>query len=89
MRRTKKVNLETEQEHLLTTGKRAERTKRVFRCAIYRSVIGQATCLICARRRQLTFPFCCGMRRTRQSSESKQFWPASGYSVIQFSPEQG
>ena len=31
---------------------------RVFRCAICRSVIGQATCLICARCRQLTFPFC-------------------------------
>ena len=77
MRRTKKVNLETEQEHLLTTGKRAERTKRVFRCAIYPSVIGQATCLICARRRQLTFPFCCGVRRTNHLNQSNFGRPAA------------
>ena len=38
-------------------GKRAERTKRDLRCPICRSAIGQANCLICARRRQLTFPF--------------------------------
>ena len=58
MRRTKKLDLDTEREHLLTTGKRAERTKRVFRCVICRPVIGQATCLICARCRQVTFPVC-------------------------------
>ena len=39
--------------------KRIERTKLDFRCPICRSAIGQASCLICARRRQLTFPFCC------------------------------
>ena len=43
----------------LTTGKCAERTKHDFRCPICRSTIGQASCLIYARRRQLTFPFCC------------------------------
>ena len=43
----------------LTTGKRAERIKHDFRCSICRSAIGQASCLICTRRRQLTFPFCC------------------------------
>ena len=51
--------LATERERNLTTGKRAERTKLDFRCPICRSAIGQASCLICARRRQLTFPFCC------------------------------
>ena len=46
--------LATERERNLTTGKRAERTKLDFRCPICRSAIGQARCLICARRRQLT-----------------------------------
>ena len=41
------------------TGKREKRTKLDFRCPISRSAIGQASCLICARRRQMTFPFCC------------------------------
>ena len=41
----------------MTTGKRAEKTKRDFWCPIFRSAIGQATCLICARRRQLTHSF--------------------------------
>ena len=41
------------------TGKRAKRTKLDFRCPISRSAIGQASCLIFARRRQMTFPFCC------------------------------
>ena len=41
------------------TGKRAKRTKLDFRCPISRSAIGQASCLISARRRQITFPFCC------------------------------
>ena len=41
------------------TGKRAKTTKLDFRCPISRSDIGQASCLICARRRQMTFPFCC------------------------------
>ena len=43
----------TERERQLTAGKRAERTKRDFRCPICRSAIGQAT-----HRRQLLFPFC-------------------------------
>ena len=43
----------------LPTGKRAKRTKFDFRFPISRSAIGQASCLICARRRQMTFPFCC------------------------------
>ena len=38
---------------------RAEKTKLDFRCTICRSAIGQASCSICARRHQLTFPFCC------------------------------
>ena len=54
-----KADLATERERHLTTGKRAERTKLDFRCPICRSAIGQASCLICARRCQLTFPFCC------------------------------
>ena len=49
----------TERERQVTAGKRAERTKRDFRCPIYGSAIGQASCLIYARRRQMTFPFCC------------------------------
>ena len=52
-------DLAKERERHLTTGKRAERTKLDFRCPICRSAIGQASCLICARRRQLTFPLCC------------------------------
>ena len=38
-------------------GKARKRTKLYFRCPVCRSAIGQASCLICARRRQLTFPF--------------------------------
>ena len=38
--------------------KRVERNNRDFRCPIYHSAIGQAICLICMPRRQLTFPFC-------------------------------
>ena len=53
------ADLATGRERHLTTGKRAERTKQDFQCPICRSAIGQASCLICARRRQLTFPFCC------------------------------
>ena len=49
----------TERERQLTTGERAERTKRDSRCPICRSAIGQASSLICARRRQLPFLFCC------------------------------
>ena len=52
------ADLATGRERQLTTGKRAKRTKRDFRCSICRSAIGQVSCLICARRRQLTFPFC-------------------------------
>ena len=46
-------------ERQMATGKRAKSTKHDFRYPICRSAIGQASCLICARRRQLTFPFCC------------------------------
>ena len=56
------AGLATERERHLTTGKRAERTKLDFRHPICRSAIGQAkqaSCLICARSRQQTFPFCC------------------------------
>ena len=38
---------------------RAERTKHDFRCSYCRSAIGPASCLICVRRRHLTFPSCC------------------------------
>ena len=57
-----KADLATERERHaechLTTGNRAEGTKLDFRYPICRSAIGQASCLICSRRRQLTFPFC-------------------------------
>ena len=52
-------DLATGRERQLTTGKRAERTKHDFRSPICRSAIGQASCLICARRRLMTFLFCC------------------------------
>ena len=45
------------------TGKRAERTKLDFRCLICCSAIDQASCLVCARSRQLTFPFCCSISK--------------------------
>ena len=44
------ADLATGRERQLTTGKRAERTKHDFRFSSYRSAIGQASCLICARR---------------------------------------
>ena len=54
------VDLGTEGEsHSATTAKRAVRTKLEFRRPICRCAIGQASCLICARSRQLTLPFCC------------------------------
>ena len=37
-------DLATERERHLTTGKRAERTKLDFRCTIWGSAIGQASC---------------------------------------------
>ena len=52
------ADLVTERERHLTTGKRAERTKLDFRYPIFRSAIGQASCLIWARNRQQTFPVC-------------------------------
>ena len=52
------TDLARERERHLTTGKSAETTKFDFRRAICSSAIGQASCLICARSRQLTFPFC-------------------------------
>ena len=52
------ADLATEQERHLTTGTRADRTKRDFRCPICRTAIGQASCLTCARSRQVTSPFC-------------------------------
>ena len=53
------ADLATERERYLTTGKRAETTKLDFRCPLCRSATGQASCLICGRRCQQTFPFCC------------------------------
>ena len=53
------ADLATGRERQLMTGKRTERTKHDFRFPVCRSAIGQASCLICACRRQLTFPFCC------------------------------
>ena len=53
------ADLATERERHLTTGKRAESTKLDLQCPICRSATGQASCLICARRRQLTFLFSC------------------------------
>ena len=47
---SKYADLATELGRQLTRGKRAERTKHKFRCPICRSAIGQASCLICARR---------------------------------------
>ena len=55
----RKADLATECERHLTTEKRAKTTKLDFWFPICPSAIGQACCLICARRRQLTFPFCC------------------------------
>ena len=49
------ADLATERQCQLTTGKRLERTER---CPIYGFAIVQASCLICAGRHQLTFPFC-------------------------------
>ena len=50
-------DLGTEGERQLRAGKSAERTKRNFRCPICCSAIGHASCLICTRHCQLTFPF--------------------------------
>ena len=47
------VDLATERERQLTTGKRTERTAGDFRSPICRSATGQTSCLICARLRQL------------------------------------
>ena len=55
----RKADLATECERHLTTEKRAKTTKLDFWFPICPSAIGQACCLICARRRQLAFPFCC------------------------------
>ena len=55
-------SIATERKRHLTTGNHAERTERDFRCPICRSTTGQSSCLICERRRQLTFPFCCKIR---------------------------
>ena len=41
-------DLATDGERQLRAGKSAERTKRNFRCPIYCSAIGHASCLICA-----------------------------------------
>ena len=50
-------DLATEGERQLRAGKRAERTKRNFRCPICCSAIDHASCFIFARRCQLKFPF--------------------------------
>ena len=60
-----KADLATERERHMTTGKRAKTTKLDFRCSICRSAIGQTSCLICACRRQLTFPPCCQISLVR------------------------
>ena len=52
------ADLATERQCQLTTGKRLERTELDFWCPIYGFAIVQASCLICAGRHQLTFPFC-------------------------------
>ena len=74
---TKLADLATERERHLTTGKRSERTKLNFRYPICRSAIGQFSCLICARSRQQTFPFCCSLnlinRRRRQRERLKRY----------------
>ena len=49
------ADLATERKRQLTTGKRTKRTELDFRCPIYRFAIGQSSCLISARRHQLTF----------------------------------
>ena len=54
-----RADLATERERQLTTGKRAVRTERDFRCLICRTAIGQAISLIFARRRHLMLPLCC------------------------------
>ena len=54
-----RADLAIERERHLTTGKRAERTELDFRYPICRSAIGQASGLICASSRQLTFSLCC------------------------------
>ena len=43
------ADLATERKRLLTTGKRADRTKHDFLCPIFDSAIGQASCLITVR----------------------------------------
>ena len=47
---SKYADLATELGRQLTRGKRAERTKHDVRCPVCCSAIGQASCLICARR---------------------------------------
>ena len=53
------ADLATAREHHWTTAKRAKRIHLAFRYPVCRSAIGQASCLFSARRRLLTFPFCC------------------------------
>ena len=66
-----------------TTGKRAERTKRDSQCLTCRSAIGQASCLICARRRQLTFPFCCYSYSKRQTQNPSKSLKKDDYQIPQ------
>ena len=60
--RRQQADLATERERHLTTGKRAKglnSTSGAQFAAEPLVKLGQASCLICARRLQLTFPFCC------------------------------
>ena len=52
-------DLATEQESQLATEKAREKDQMRLRFPICRSAIGQTSCLICACRRKLRFPFCC------------------------------
>ena len=64
------------------TKKRAERTKHDFWCSICRSAIGQDSCLICARRRQLTLPFCCQISLIEKGPQPDQILPVTWPFVI-------
>ena len=80
-----KAYLATERERHLTTGKPAEKTKLDFRCPICCSDIGQASCFICPRSRQLTFSFCCLQYNESFYSLWTGLW--SSGELLFFSPE--
>ena len=70
-----KADLATERERQLTTGTRTEWTERDFRCPICRSAIGQASCLVCPRTRQLTLTYTCN-----SNNNDIQEWNQGTYS---------